>query len=254
MSYHEEAETQTPPRGSGEGGGHHGIFTLAGHHRTGAGAPRPGGDPMLVVEAGAGSRRSRVRRGIFAFFGRAEGGVRGGQKGRKGLVGRGIGLVEEWLRLGGWGFFAVRREAGMRRGPGPAAPRRGWNTPPAPPNRDDLFSEYHSRPRLFISTRGGPRCRLLPSHFRRAPFFHCFPLLLRAAARRRSVCFHRSGDGRTRAGGGSRLPAVPCITYQQTTRTHNKCPILCLLLDPVAWPAGVRRVRLLGLICPAGPT
>ena len=63
--YLEWAESQTPPRGSGEGGGHHGISPGRAHHRTGAGAPRPDGDPMLVVEAGAGSRRSRGGCGVF---------------------------------------------------------------------------------------------------------------------------------------------------------------------------------------------
>ena len=59
------AESQTPPRGSGEGGGHHGISPGPGNTGPGAGAPRPGGDPMLVEEAGAGSRRSRRAGGDF---------------------------------------------------------------------------------------------------------------------------------------------------------------------------------------------
>ena len=86
----EVADTQTPPRGSGEGGGHHGIATRAGHHRTGAGAPRPDEDPMLVEEAGEGSRRSRgevrdfrVLRVAGGFERRVTRGVRssGGQRG-----------------------------------------------------------------------------------------------------------------------------------------------------------------------------
>ena len=39
----------------------------------GRGGARPNEDPMLVVEAGAGTRRSRVRWEFFAFFGFAEG-------------------------------------------------------------------------------------------------------------------------------------------------------------------------------------
>ena len=35
----------------------------------GQGGRRPDEDPMLVAEAGEGTRRSRGERGIFAFFG-----------------------------------------------------------------------------------------------------------------------------------------------------------------------------------------
>ena len=110
IPYHEEAETQTPPRGSGEGGGHHEDFIPAGHHRTGAGAPRPGGDPMLVEEAGEGTRRSRGEAGIFAFFG-----LRRASK--ECSRGWSEGGVRPW-RLG---IFAALKGGWNAAGPGPAA-------------------------------------------------------------------------------------------------------------------------------------
>ena len=119
--------------------------------------PRPDVDPMLVEEAGAGTRRSQVRWGVVRVFGRREG--------WRGWSGRGAS--------GGWGILRGlegRLECGGSR-PGPCTsflcvgvPKRaaGMRGPSAgPPHRLLLFVSDSEEPpfALLLRLLLPPPCR-----------------------------------------------------------------------------------------------